>query len=416
MQQKDYVILVGSIAALCLTAYFALRRPAAPAEKEPWPAPKGDVVQWTFRTPDAPPSGIALGRDGTVYFAAQDAMYALSSGGKLVWKAALPAGPMTAAPVVAPDGTIYGASASGTLFQLDAGGKLLWSSTTPTRGIPSSPALSNDGMLFAANGYADLYAFAPRLQPEATWNLVTLRAGETKQELLLGYTGNAWERASPAVGANNTIYLPHQEWLYDITYDGEILWFVQLSSGHLGSAAIGPDGTVYVQGNTPPWLFAVDRDGKLKWQKRINGATGSGSPAIDRDGNIYICDSSVVQAFDPAGQLKWYTVGGCNSGPALAADGMLYLGTNDYGNFRKARFAALTPDGKVKWEIKVPGFVRDAPAISPSGTIYFTVDDEITHASYVYAVRDTGAGPMESSWPRFQHDAQNTGTLSVYAK
>lgn len=53
--------------------------------------------------------------------------------------------------------------------------------------------------------------------------------------------------------------------------------------------------------------------------------------------------------------------------------------------------------------------VRDAPAIAPDGTIFFTTDQ-----GYAYAISDAGSPPMESSWPRFQHDAQNSGRSPFY--
>ena len=66
--------------------------------------------------------------------------------------------------------------------------------------------------------------------------------------------------------------------------------------------------------------------------------------------------------------------------------------------------AAFTPDGQLKWKIAIEGTVRDAPAIAPDGTIFFTTDK-----GFVCAVTDAGSPPMDSSWPRFQHDPQNSG-------
>jgi outer membrane protein assembly factor BamB len=411
--RQSSIILMLALLVLGLAAYHGLRRAAQPGEKWPWPKPSHDVVQWTYRVARGSPTGIALGRGDTIYFAAPDGMYALSPEGKLLWQAQLPAGSMTGAPVVAADGSIYGASVSGTVFQMDANGKLLWRSSTPIHAIPSSPVISQDGTVYAADDYADLYAFAPRLQSQATWNLETFRTGETAPEKLLGVRGgNAWERSSPSIGPDSTLILPHQRYLYDISLTGDILWFAELSAGHLTSAALGPDGTVYVGGDPPPWLIAVDREGRVKWQVPTGGMP-DGSPVVDRNGNVYLCDYAGLTSVDAGGNRRWYVPGPCNSGPALAADGTLYLGMNDYLNRTKDRLAAFTLDGKVKWQIPIHGVIREAPAISSSGTIYFTSDDQATKESYVYAVRDTGAGPMNSSWPRYQHDAQNTGILAV---
>jgi hypothetical protein len=48
--------------------------------------------------------------------------------------------------------------------------------------------------------------------------------------------------------------------------------------------------------------------------------------------------------------------------------------------------------------------IREAAAIAPDGTIFFTTDQ-----GYAYAVSGAGSPPMDSPWPRFQHDAQNSG-------
>lgn len=401
--------------ALCLAAYFGMRRAASHSGAES--SLNGKLIRWTYHTSGSSISGIALGSDGKIYFAAQDGIYALSQDGKLLWKAPLVNGPVAAAPVVSPDGTIFVASSSGTIFQVDSTGKPSWTSTTQMRTIPSSPALSPDGMVFATDDFSDLFAFAPRLGSAASWTLKTVRVGEGADEKLLGYAlGNAWEHASPAIGADGTIYLPHQQWLYRITARGEILWFVATSSGHLRSVALGPDGTAYVVGNTPNWLSAVDRDGKVKWQSRLNSAVW-GSPAVDRDGSVCVCDSSIVTAIDSAGHQKWYLLSPCTSGSALAADGTIYLGALDRrGPGGTGGVIAVTPDGKLKWQLHANGVVSDAPAISKDGTIYFTAADARKKQSYVYAVVDKGAGPMDSSWPRFQHDAQNSGVLPVYTK
>lgn len=68
--------------------------------------------------------------------------------------------------------------------------------------------------------------------------------------------------------------------------------------------------------------------------------------------------------------------------------------------------SSFTP---ASWKIEIHGMVRDAAAIAPDGTIFFTTDQ-----GYAYAVSDAGSPPMDSPWPRFQHDAQNSGRSPFY--
>ena len=163
---------------------------------------------------------------------------------------------------------------------------------------------------------------------------------------------------------------------------------------------------VYVDGHNSPWLFAIGHDGKQRWTIRLSKQLIA-SPVIDNAGVIYFCDSDFVKAVLPDGQSKWYVQAECNSGPALAADGTIYLGMYSREPGRGAHIpflAAFSPDGQLKWKIEINGSVRDAPAISPDGTIFFTTD-----RGFVYAVSGAGSPPMDSPWPRFQHDAQNSG-------
>ena len=69
---------------------------------------------------------------------------------------------------------------------------------------------------------------------------------------------------------------------------------------------------------------------------------------------------------------------------------------------------AITSEGRVKSKVEIQGTVVDAPAIAPDGTICFTTDQ-----GYVYAVSDAASPPMDSPWPRFQHDAQNSGRAKL---
>ena len=128
---------------------------------------------------------------------------------------------------------------------------------------------------------------------------------------------------------------------------------------------------------------------------------------MDNTGKIYVCDTDFAKAYSTDGRQIWFLQLACNSGPALASDGTLFLGVSAWepqSGSPQTYLAAVSPDGQLKWKTEVHGVVRDAPAIAPDGTIFFTTD-----RGYVYSAFDSGAPPMDSSWPRFQHDAQNTG-------
>jgi len=410
MKSSKAIFLSGLLVALCLASLFALWRRTNRIRSEEAGLPH---IRWVYTSGWRPLSGIALAPSGAIHFAAADGIYALSPEGQLLWKSSLPSGPVLAAPTLAPSGTLYAASQSGNLFALDASGKLIWQSAGTPHKFFTPPALGNGDALYVTDDYTDLFAFAPSLGPNLNWKQMTYSPTGSKDDILLGHNpyGDGWWRTSPVIGADDMIYLAHQEWLYRLNPRGEVLWFIQLPIGQLDFPSIGRDGTVYIEGHNPPWLFAIGRDGKQRWMVRPSNLL-RGSPVIDNAGVIYFCDSDFVKAVLPDSQSKWYLQSDCNSGPALAADGTLYLGTNgpeERQGPRKAFITAFTPDGHLKWKIEIRGMVRDAPAIAPDGTIFFTTDK-----GYTYAVSDAGSPLMDSPWPRFQHDAQNSGRTPFY--
>jgi len=95
-----------------------------------------------------------------------------------------------------------------------------------------------------------------------------------------------------------------------------------------------------------------------------------GSPAIADDGTVYIghedYSTGTLMAFDPDGSLEWsYPARGVRSSPAIAPDGTIYVGASN------ARLYAINPDGSLKWEYQ-PGFKESysSPAIGSDGTVY----------------------------------------------
>jgi outer membrane protein assembly factor BamB len=366
-------------------------------------------ILWAYTPGPDTLSGLALAPNGAVHFAAGDGIYALSPEGKLLWKSPLPSGPVLAAPAIAPNGTLYAASKSGNLFALDASGSLIWRSANVQHKFFTPPALGNSDAVYVADDYADLFAFSPGQGRDLLWRQMTYSATGSTDDVLLGsntsYGDGAW-RSSPAIGADDMLYLAHQQWLYRINLHGDVLWFIQLMSGQLGFPAIGGAGMVYIAGHNPPWLFAIGHDGKQRWVARLSGPL-RGSPVVDHAEVIYVCDSDFVKAILPGGQSKWFTQSECNSGPVLAANGTLYLGMNareEPSGSRRSYISAFSPDGHLNWKLQIQGLVREAPVIAPDGTIFFTTD-----RGYAYAVVDEGSPPMDSPWPRFQHDAQNSG-------
>ena len=169
-----------------------------------------------------------------------------------------------------------------------------------------------------------------------------------------------------------------------------INWMFKANNGFVSSAAIGPDGTIYVgtggnnTGSTDTNLYALTPDGEKKWQFGANGTIFS-SPALGLNGTIYFGSNDyhiyAVTDDDSDVELLWNTHLGhwVLSSPVVAPDGTVYVGSTDFNIY------ALNPDGSVKWYYPTSWCVFSSPALGPDGTVYVGSKDE-----YLYALEDRG--------------------------
>ena len=146
---------------------------------------------------------------------------------------------------------------------------------------------------------------------------------------------------------------------------GTLKWEFE-TSGDVGSAAIGPDGTIYVgtisvHASYSGSLYAFNPDGTKKWEKQL-GTTGR-PPVIGSDGTVFISARGKLHAINPDGTTKWdfNPIGSYVDTPTLGYDGTIYIGTGEI-------LYALNPDGTIKWEYETEG--GGSPVIGPDGTFY----------------------------------------------
>ena len=62
----------------------------------------------------------------------------------------------------------------------------------------------------------------------------------------------------------------------------------------------------------------------------------------------------------------------------IGSDGTMYGGSGYY-------FYAISADGTPKWQYRVGGEIRNSPAVAPDGTVYFGCDDY-----FIYAIKPDG--------------------------
>jgi outer membrane protein assembly factor BamB len=207
------------------------------------------------------------------------------------------------------------------------------------------------------------------------------------------YPTNSAFRGSAAIGGDGTIYVNSYATnmkLFAINPDGSLKWSRDTSHCS-GAPAIGANGTIYVAATTQ--LLAYNLDGSLKWS--LNASTLSGSPVIGDDGTIYFGAATgggagllyAVRDNGASATIKWtYNSGEIRySTPAIGNGGTIYVGTV-YNNLH-----AITDAGDhavVKWVLSTNGSMRNCPpAIGADGTIYIGSDS----SGSLYAVTDNGA-------------------------
>ncbi|GIP59888.1 MULTISPECIES: S-layer homology domain-containing protein [Paenibacillus] len=156
-------------------------------------------------------------------------------------------------------------------------------------------------------------------------------------------------------------------------------------------------GSGYEQGNydleaIQPTAFNWTRQSRfsgseafdMKWSFKTEGRVRS-SPAIAADGTIYVgSDDGHLYALTASGEQKWkFAINGSDFGnpgiyssPSIGADGTIYVGGDD------SYLYAIHPDGTLKWDLKIGSlvFVSPSPAIGADGTIYVATEDGTFHA------------------------------------
>lgn len=192
--------------------------------------------------------------------------------------------------------------------------------------------------------------------------------------------------SSPSIGPDGTIYIASSicdcvdadsGFVYAFNPDGSTKWRFRTQNSNFSTGAVGLDGTYYF-GSLDGNLYAITRDGDLKWKEFIYHFDAEfARPAIAKNGEIIVNGEKSIVALSPAtGEIIWRRSANVGDGFGVSIDqsGSIYSGTSN-------SLLALHPGGTLKWEYPL----RYGPAevvIGFDGTIYFNVSND----TLIYAI------------------------------
>jgi outer membrane protein assembly factor BamB len=344
-------------------------------------------------------NSFAIGPDKTAYIACDyGALIACNPSGSIAWKFALPdLDQITAAPVLADDGTILIGCSNDSVYALNSDGTVKWADSVGGQ-VWATGALGADGTAYFQT--ADSMVLALRSDGTIAW---TFPSGG----------GNS----APVVGTDGTVYVVNLDGtVYAIDPDsGSQKWTYPLNAPSVQAPAIN---------QSLNRLYVVSDAGALQ---AIDLATGGGGafypsagqdasgPVVGPDGSVFISGGGVLTKLSPDLDKLWtFTppLSGVLSTPALTVDGYIYVlavpGKKRLALQGTDSLYAVNPDGTQRWAcglgegLSDPEYPLSAPKIDASGFIY------VGDGFQAWCVGGVST-PAQSVWPTFQHDAQNTG-------
>jgi outer membrane protein assembly factor BamB len=278
--------------------------------------------------------------------------------------------PLGAATIVVDVGGQQSEEVALTVTLRQASGRIRWSFEIDQEQIFYRPALAPDGTLYVhgsspeGGGQGRVYALSPDgallwINREVNWA----------------------PYVPPIAGPDGAVYVGSIDSLYRISPTGEVDWEFQ---GHTiqGSAAVGPDGTVYAGFEQAPEAVALDpADGSLIWSNSPGlGALGTGgnetrlgrsSPGgpIDR---FYLWWDALA-GFTLDGDHLFTTSAGntYDHEVGVGSDGTLYAPANS-----ESDLVAMSPsNGGIYWTASGPWLAGTSDVeVGPDDTLYFVSD------------------------------------------
>ncbi|MCB1186882.1 PQQ-binding-like beta-propeller repeat protein [bacterium] len=235
---------------------------------------------------------------------------------------------------------------------------LAWTYDTGAAVVNASPAIGADGTVYIGSDNNALHA----IRPDGTerWT----------------YTTTGWVESPAAITDDGTLVFGcGDDRLYVVSPVGQLLGMYSTLDWISGGALVWKDGRV-IFGGWDSRLRVLRPDGTLHWSFVSTGSIRS-SPAVDSAGNIYFgCVDGNLYSLDLNGALRWTFPAGDDllGSPAVDDDGNICFGSLD------GKLYCLSADGSEQWTFTAGGPIHSAPAIGWDGTVLFGCDDNKLYA------------------------------------
>jgi outer membrane protein assembly factor BamB len=230
--------------------------------------------------------------------------------------------------------------------------------------------IGTGGTVYLAAGMTGVYA-------------IDAATGQMKWLFMPENTGHeTWVEFPPTVASDGMLYLTSEnDIIYALNASGQIVW--QFRSYHLHTpVSISPDGSTVHFVSESGTMYALNRTtGAVRWSYQFDPrglyATGRRLPVVyDTAGNVYFAWVSTVWSLTPTGQKRWSLNIPCSEavGPAVSDSGTMYFTCDD-------SIVAVDMAGSFKWKqfLSASAFDR-TPAIGPDGTVYIGAQDGAVYA------------------------------------
>jgi outer membrane protein assembly factor BamB len=280
-------------------------------------------------------------------------------------------------------------------------------------GLDASPAISPTGQIFITTGNylttanCTLYAIDP-IFGDVQWSVNIYTSSDST-------LGKAEMTGSAAIGPDGTIYAGGIDGnLYSITPNGATNWIrsTGTASAVYSTPAIGSNGVIYVASdeaaeqrptNLMTGVTGFNPNGTTNWffqpQDLFYGNAGDveGGPVVGADGTVYfVSEGHRLYALTSTGQLKWFLPLWAGSepdpAPSIAADGSIVVGSDSPWLY------VVNPDGSLRWVLNLTNLgdggnpqIECTPAIGSNGVIYTgTGGSGYSSGGNLYAVNTNG--------------------------